>query len=260
MRSSLAAVLLVSARCDAPHRPAQVGAPPAQASAPPSASASSSPAASGPAPADAAAATPVAALPASPSVPAELAAAPAWICRDLQADAVRAEQSLTTHTLQRVGGHAIWTETRQSAPASLRGGVGGAGRTLSTKTLVGTVEPERAGMRLRLHDGSAHRDVSCRAGAVAVAGATAVRARTPGRGACEGDRGRWQPAALTRVDALRCGPLEKRLRPRSNPRTRVHSGAGDGVPVRQRRLRDPGRRLPDCRGRRGGRPRALGRA
>lgn len=211
MRRSLAAVSILVAGCDARHRPAPPAVSPAPASARQSASIAPPEASTAPEPTGSAPARPVDRPPAGaePGVAAELAAAPAWIYRHLEAGAVRADQRLTTYTLRRLGTQALWTEQTQSAPASLRGGVVGAWSPISTKTFVGSVELERTGLRLKLQHGTERVELSCHAGSISVAGATAVRARTPGKGACEGDRGRWQPAGLTKVDALRCGPLPK---------------------------------------------------
>lgn len=213
MRRWLVALSITAAGCEASNARAPAVAPASVASSPhavspppvapatPPVASSSSP---DPTPVASSSPPPVA----SPPIADELASAPAWIYRDLQAGALRPNQVLTTYTLRRLGTQAVLTELTQSAVAPIKGPTGPFGPG-ETRTFVGSVESDGAKVRLKLQHGTEQLDLSCRAGSVSAASATAVRVRTPGIGSCGGDRGQWSPRAVTSVAALRCGPLPK---------------------------------------------------
>jgi hypothetical protein len=135
-----------------------------------------------------------------------LEAAPALVYRQLDTGAIMGKNQLVTHRLHQAEGRALLiVETRSSkramaltperieplGPATVR-------RFSGTVRTVGTLTT------FELADGADVLSLECEMGSVRVASATAVRERE-GRNQCEGDRGRWVPAATKPVRALRCG-------------------------------------------------------
>jgi hypothetical protein len=139
------------------------------------------------------------------SIPPQLAAAPAWIMRRLDGGAITYPQVLETFTLRRDGASAALTMEVQHA-ATKRGFMEvGEWKPVSTKHYLGTAAEAGGKTTIDIALGAESLHFTCKRTQQSVAAATAVRRRHAYEVYREcGDPGRWEPAATTRVDVLRC--------------------------------------------------------
>ncbi len=159
----------------------------------------------------------------APPLPAALAAAPAWVHRRLSTGLVPGQHRLATYRLHRAGRAAalVWEEQTSDAPGQQRD-LGPWTAPALVEQFVGTITPERGGVRLTLRavdprgpDHGYEQRWTCRTGRtqVAAAGAVRVPAVAPddrAEGAeCDGDPGRWVPARTRAVATLTCDPIDQ---------------------------------------------------
>lgn len=130
---------------------------------------------------------------------------PAWIARRLDGGVLPSPQVLETFTLRRAGTRACLTMDVQHAETSRGFRVVGAWKPASTIEYRGTATESGTTVALDLaHDATALH-LTCMPARERVAAATAIRVRHAYARYKEcGDPGRWEPAATTTVEILKC--------------------------------------------------------
>lgn len=150
-----------------------------------------------------------------PVIPTELAGAPKLVYRSLDTGAIAAQSTLVTRTLQRFEDKGLLTVERQISKSSTFEPVVGPFEAPTIRRYLGTAVTTGKTTRFTLEEGGEKIVLECAMGPVQVAAATAVRARSR-QSEC-GDRGKWQPLATKRVEALRCGIDDSPIEPMFPP-------------------------------------------